>query len=143
MSPLFDKWTYVFIFKKKFFGFPPHDKIITAKKVLTRPNMYCTIMYSGMDGFDWDEWNTNKNWIGHKVTYRECEEVFFNEPRIIYKDIKHSTLEDRFGMLGETDNRRWLHITFTIRENNIRVISARDQNKKERKYYESRKQKNK
>lgn len=105
--------------------------------------MYCTIMYSGMDEFSWDEWNKNKNWISHKVTYRECEEVFFNESRVIYKDIKHSVLEYRLGILGETDNKRLLHIIFTIRENKIRVISARDQNKKERKYYESKKQKNK
>ena len=94
-------------------------------------------MYSSMDGFDWDKWNVSKNWIEHKVTYRECEEAFFNEPKIIYKDIKHSFIEKRFGILGRTDNNRLLHIIFTTRNSDIRVISARDQNKKERRYYES------
>ena len=99
-------------------------------------------MYSGMDSFGWDRWNKDKNWIKHSVSYRECEEVFFNEPRVIYKDVKHSKFEYRFGILGETDNKRLLHIIFTVRENKIRVISARDQNRKESKYYESKKHKN-
>jgi len=98
-------------------------------------------MYNGMDGFEWDDWNKSKNWIKHKVTYRECEEVFFNSPRVTYKDIKHSLVEKRNGILGKTDSSRLLHITFTVREKMIRVISARDMNKKERIKYESKKQK--
>ena len=100
------------------------------------------IMYNVMDGFEWDSWNKNKNWIKHKVTYRECEEVFFNSPRITYKDIKHSLLEKRHGILGKTDNKRLLHITFTVRGNLVRVISARDMNKKEKIKY-AKKQKDK
>lgn len=61
---------------------------------------------------------------------------FFNSPRITYKDIKHSLIEDRFGILGKTDDNRLLHITFTVRVNLIRVISARNMNKKERTKYE-------
>mgnify|MGYP001582944918 CR=1 FL=1 len=94
-----------------------------------------------MDGFEWDDWNRDKNWIKHKVTYRECEEVFFNSPKVTYKDIKHSLLEKRNGILGKTDHNRLLHITFTVRERMIRVISARGMNKKERIKYESKKQK--
>lgn len=93
------------------------------------------IMYNDMDGFDWDNWNRDKNWIKHKVTYRECEEVFFNSPRVTYKDIKHSGIEKRHGILGKTDNKRLLHITFTVRVNLIRIISARDMDKKERAKY--------
>lgn len=100
-------------------------------------------MYNVMDGFNWDDWNKDKNWLKHKVAYRECEEVFFNSPRITYKDIKHSLLEERYGILGKTDNNKLLHITFTVRGNLIRVISARNMNKKERTKYENKKQKNK
>lgn len=94
-----------------------------------------------MDSFDWDGWNINKNWIKHKVSARECEEIFFNDPKVVFKDLKHSFIEDRIGILGKTNGGRLLHVIFTIRENKIRIISARDQNKKERKQYEI-KQKN-
>lgn len=94
-------------------------------------------MYNIMEAFDWDEANKLKNWIKHKVSIKECEEVLFNRPTVEYKDIKHSFKEDRFGILGKTDSGRRLHVIFTVRENKIRVISARDQNKEERKYYES------
>ncbi len=88
-------------------------------------------------GFEWDEGNAEKNWIRHKVTRNECEQVFFNEPLIIADDLKHSSLEKRWYLLGRTDVRRLLFVAFTIRKNLIRIITARDMNKKEREaYYE-------
>lgn len=101
------------------------------------------IMYNGMEGFNWDEGNKTKNWIEHKVTIKECEEIFFNRPTVEYKDVKHSLKENRFGILGKTDKGRKLHVIFTVRAGKIRVISARDQNKKERKYYETKEKNNK
>jgi len=89
--------------------------------------------------FEWDEGNSLKNWKNHHVTTKECEEVFLNLPIILYQDIKHSVREVRFIALGKTNNNRRLHIVFTIREMNVRVISARDQNKKERSRYEKEK----
>ena len=85
--------------------------------------------------FDWNKDNIDKNWKKHKVLYREAEEVFFNKPLLVFPDIKHSTTEGRFQTLGITNDKRKLSIFFTIRENKIRVISARDQNKKERRKY--------
>ena len=82
--------------------------------------------------FDWDQGNIEKNWARHRVHYKEAEEVFFNRPLATFKDIKHLQKEDRFVALGITDKKRKLHIVFTIRERKIRVISARDQSKKER-----------
>ncbi len=81
--------------------------------------------------FDWDQGNKDKNQIKHKVSNLECEEVFLNKP-FVYPDLKHSHNEERFFALGETKNKRLLYICFTIRKNSIRVISARDQHKKER-----------
>lgn len=31
---------------------------------------------SNVEGFDWDEWNIEKNWLKHRVTHVECETVF-------------------------------------------------------------------
>ena len=88
------------------------------------------------DGFEWDEGNSDKNWFLHQVTNAECEEVFFNIPLIVADDTKHSVTEKRYYVLGQTDRGRLLFIAFTIRDNFIRVISARDMNKRESRRYE-------
>ena len=88
-------------------------------------------------GFEWDEGNKDKNWIKHKVSNSECEKIFFNQPLIVNFDEKHSETEARFYALGHTDLYRELFIVFTIRNKRIRVISARDMSKKERKIYET------
>ncbi len=94
-------------------------------------------IFNNCEGFEWDKGNFEKNWIRHKVMQGECEQVFFNEPIIVFSDDKHSQIENRWYLLGRTDAGRLLFIVFTIRENLIRIISARDMNKKERKnYYE-------
>ncbi|MBI3955150.1 BrnT family toxin [Candidatus Gottesmanbacteria bacterium] len=86
--------------------------------------------------FDWDEGNKDKNWQKHKVDFRESEEIFLNKPLKIFYDIKHSQQEDRFVALGKTNEERELYIVFTVRNNKIRVISARNTSKKERRLYE-------
>jgi uncharacterized DUF497 family protein len=87
-------------------------------------------------GFQWDAGNSEKNWQSHGVSMAECEQVFFNEPLIVIGDNKHSQSEERYYVLGQTDDRRRLFIVFTIRSHLIRVISARDMSKKERGIYE-------
>ena len=86
-------------------------------------------------GFQWDKGNSEKNCEKHKVTQNECEQVFFNIPLIITDDFEHSVKEKRWYLLSQTDSDRFLFIVFTIRKNLIRVISARDMNKKEKDVY--------
>ncbi len=90
---------------------------------------------SNCKGFQWDDGNLDKNWYLHQVTNGECEEVFFNLPLITAADIKHSHQEQRYYALGRTDTNRWLFIAFTIRDDLIRVISARDMNQRETREY--------
>jgi len=85
--------------------------------------------------FQWDKGNIDKNWLTHKVSSFECEQIFFNLPLIAYEDIEHSQSEKRYYALGKTDAERFLFIAFTIRRKQIRIISARDMNKKERQVY--------
>ena len=88
-------------------------------------------------GFAWDAGNRDKNKAGHSVEWWECEEVFFNYPLFSTIDVKHSGPEDRCLGLGRTNRNRFLMVVFTIRNCRIRVISARDMNRKERsRYYE-------
>ena len=88
-------------------------------------------------GFEWDEHNSEKNWRKHRVTPSECEEVFFNRPLVVKDDTRHSEKEAHCYCLGHTDSGRLLFIVFTVRQNKIRVISARGMNNKERNVYES------
>ena len=89
-------------------------------------------------GFDWDDGNSRKSADKHDVSQAEAESVFFNDPLIVVEDAKHSEAEPRLSALGKTAQDRLLHITFTLRQNGtmIRVISARDMHRKERKAYE-------
>ncbi len=87
-------------------------------------------------GFQWDRGNSLKSWLKHHVTEGDAEEVFFNEPLLLATDEKHSQQESRFRAMGYTDKNRYLYVVFMVRDNLIRVISARDMNKKERGIYE-------
>ena len=87
-------------------------------------------------GFQWDKGNINKNLLKHNVENWECEQIFFNEPLIILDDPKHSFSEKRWAAFGSTDAGRQLVVIITKRDLRIRVISAREMNKKERKFYE-------
>lgn len=100
--------------------------------------IYMKELFDICTGFEWDAGNAQKNWERHQVRQGECEQVFFNEPLIVSDDLKHSQEEKRWFLLGMSDAGRLLFLVFTIRGNLIRVISARDMNKKERKIYHER-----
>ena len=89
-------------------------------------------------GFEWDEGNARKSAEKHDVTQAEAEQLFFNEPLLVVADTKHSGAEPRIHALGQSDQGRLLHVTFTLRqhETKIRVISARNMSRKERIYYD-------
>lgn len=91
--------------------------------------------YPEISGFDWDEGNKDKN-LAHGVQNWECEQIFFNEPLVVLNDPKHSIAEDRSAAFGRTEGGRRLVVIFTMRRSKVRVISARDMNKKERQFYE-------
>jgi uncharacterized DUF497 family protein len=84
-------------------------------------------------GFEWDAGNERKN-DKHGVSMAEAEQVFFNAPLFVLDDAAHSQSESRFHALGQSDDGRQLHLTFTLRRSGelIRVISARDMHRKER-----------
>ncbi len=63
--------------------------------------------------------------------------VFFNQPLVVIDDEKHSKKESRHFAFGKTDLDRKMVVVFCIRKKRIRVISARDMNKKERKFYQT------
>jgi uncharacterized protein len=86
-------------------------------------------------GFEWDEGNAGKNWELHEVSRGEVEEIFFNRPLVVAPDAVHSRREPRFAALGRTEEGRRLSVVFTLRGTLIRVISARDMSRRERRIY--------
>jgi uncharacterized protein len=89
-------------------------------------------------GFDWDDGNSLKSADKHSVSQAEAEQAFTDERLLVADDTKHSEDEERHHALGRTIDGRLLHVTFTLRDGKtkIRVISARDANRKERRSYE-------
>lgn len=86
--------------------------------------------------FEWDSGNREKNLLKHQVSDTECEEVFFDHQKKILKDLLHSGVENRYILIGMTKKQRALFIVFTVRNQRIRVISARDLNRNEHHLYE-------
>lgn len=95
-------------------------------------------MLQGIKGFEWDRGNKDKNELKHGVTSIECEEIFFNTSLIIVKN-QRNLKEERYTALGQTREKRLLFVVFTLREQKIRVVSARPMSRKERKLYEKEK----
>lgn len=94
-------------------------------------------------GFEWDSGNARKSADKHGVSQAEAEQVFFHEPLLVVGDGRHSADEPRYHALGCTVGGRAavgrrLHLTYTLRKEGtlIRVISARDMSRKERRHYD-------
>ena len=85
--------------------------------------------------FEWDMGNSEKP-KKHGLTLEETEEAFFDDNKIVFGDWKHSTDEKRNTLLGKTKRGKLLNITYTVRRNKIRVITARPVNRKEVPLYE-------
>ena len=85
--------------------------------------------------FEWDKGNINKN-KKHQVDDKESEEIFGSRKKIVIKDEKHSLKEIRYMIWGKTNAERKLTVFFTLRNKKVRIISARDMNRKEKNAYE-------
>lgn len=85
--------------------------------------------------FEWDMGNSEKP-KKHGLTLEETEEAFFDDNKIVFGDWKHSEVEQRFTLLGRTKKDKLLNITYTVRRDKIRVITARLINRKEVQLYE-------
>ena len=42
------------------------------------------LIFEQFTGFEWDEGNRGKNWDKHRVFDSECEQVFFNQPLLVF-----------------------------------------------------------
>ncbi len=85
--------------------------------------------------FDWDDGNSAKN-RSHGLEISEIEEAFLSERKLLAVDYKHNQAESRYILLACNRQSRWLYVVFTMRQDKIRVISARYMHQKEVDRYE-------
>jgi uncharacterized DUF497 family protein len=86
--------------------------------------------------FEWDPLKSGTNMQKHGVSFAEAGTVFGDEFAITVPDPDHSIHEDRFITIGWSNQNRLLMVAHTDRSENIRIISARELTKEERKEYE-------
>lgn len=87
-------------------------------------------------GFEWDKGNVDKNLNKHGITMDEAESVFVQADAILISDEKHSLKENRYVIIGKSNTFKYLFISFTLRNNQVRTISARRMHRKEVEKYE-------
>ena len=86
--------------------------------------------------FTWNEDKAARNYKKHGIAFKEAATVF-NDPYFIdFFDPDSSDDEDRFIIIGMSNRQRLLIISYTERLNGIRLISARETTRQERKIYE-------
>ena len=90
-----------------------------------------------MTSFNWDEEKARRNLRKHGVSFDEANSVFDDPLFLTFADPEYSRNERRFIIMGESAKGRLLVVSYTDREEAIRLISARPVTNKERKAYES------
>jgi hypothetical protein len=86
--------------------------------------------------FEWDEHKAKSNLANHAVSFAEAATVFGDPLSLTIPDPVHSQTEDRFIIIGSSFDRKLLVVVHTERGDNIRIISARRANRRERSKYE-------
>ena len=87
--------------------------------------------------FEWDPTKAAGNLTKHRVSFDEASSVFGDPLAISIADPDHSIDEDRLLTTGLSAKQRLLVVSHAYRGGSIRIITAREANRQERKQYES------
>lgn len=74
--------------------------------------------------FDWDSAKEQLNLEKHGVSFTIAKQAFYDEQRLIAKDVGHSVSEDRYYCIGRVETAGILTVRFTFREDVIRIFGA-------------------
>jgi uncharacterized DUF497 family protein len=90
--------------------------------------------------FEWDPAKAASNRRKHGVSFEEAQTVFADEHALLLDDPDHSAAEERFILLGLSAAARVLVVVhcYRVREDVIRLISARRASRHERARYAQR-----
>jgi uncharacterized DUF497 family protein len=86
--------------------------------------------------FEWDLRKARLNLAKHGVAFEEASTIFGDSLSLTIPDPEHSRIESRYVTMGRAFNGKLLIVVHTERDDNIRIISARRANRRERKFYE-------
>jgi len=86
--------------------------------------------------FEWDEKKASINKRKHGITFEEATTAFGDTQSITVHDPLHSDDEERFVLIGMSEQLRVLVVVHVERREYIRIISARRATKSEQHYYE-------
>jgi hypothetical protein len=86
--------------------------------------------------FEWDENKAAANLSKHGVSFDEAKTVFDDPLYVDFYDPDHSYDEHRYIIIGQSQQGRLLIVSYTEREDVIRLISAREVTRGEREAYE-------
>ena len=86
--------------------------------------------------FEWDPNKNDTNVEKHGVTFNEAATIFGDPFSYTFDDPGNSDEELRFLTFGLASTRKLLVVSHTEREDSIRIISARELTKQERRFYE-------
>lgn len=86
--------------------------------------------------FEWDPQKAAKNLRKHEVPLTKAASMFDDPLSVTVSDPDHSTEEDRFIIVGQSCRHRLLMVSFAERGDRIRIISARELTRAERRAYE-------
>lgn len=86
--------------------------------------------------FEWDREKAKANARKHRLGFAEAATVFRDPLAITIFDPDHSENEDRYITIGMSDHDRAVLVAHTDRGERIRIVSARELTRSERKDYE-------
>lgn len=86
--------------------------------------------------FEWDPDKAAGNLRKHGISFEEAATVFGDPFSAVISDPDHSAQEDRHLLIGTSAQLRLLIVSFAERDDRIRIISARELTRPERKAYE-------
>lgn len=86
--------------------------------------------------FEWDEDKAELNLTKHSVSFNEAKSVIEDPLFVDFYDPDHSEEEERYIMIGQSNQNRLLVVSYTDRGKKTRLISAREATRAERNAYE-------
>lgn len=86
--------------------------------------------------FEWDDNKAKANLAKHGVSFSEAQTIFDDPLFVDFYDPDHSANEERYIIIGQSEQHRLLLVSYTERRNKIRLISAREATRLERDAYE-------
>jgi uncharacterized protein len=88
--------------------------------------------------FEWDERKNRQNLEKHGIAFEDALSVFANNEALALEDKRRDYGEPRYVVLCPLEQ-VLVHVTYTVRGGNIRLISARRASRREKRDYERRK----